>query len=82
LGQYHQQLLRQYSFAMKSQTVSRKKVSKTLSYKKAAHKMKAKSDTPGIDFINILRANFLYKRAFSIDTFQLCNFWHQNIGTK
>jgi len=47
--------LRRYSFAKKLQ--SRKKLYKSLSYKKAGHKMLVKL-TPGVDFTNILPAAF------------------------
>jgi len=53
--------LRQYSFAKKtqSQTVSKEN---TL-IQKAAHKMLVKL-TPAVNFINVKRANFLFKSSF------------------
>ncbi len=40
---------------------------------------------PGVNFINILRARFLYKSelsSFSLDTFGFVIFWRKNIGAK
>ncbi len=40
---------------------------------------------PGVNFINILRASFSYQSklsSFSLITFGLAIFWHQNIGEK
>jgi len=47
---------------------------------------------PVVNFINVLCANFLYEilapkiynagTKLQSQTFQLCNFWHQNIGEK
>jgi hypothetical protein len=60
--------LHQYSFTKKSQsqTVSREKLRKTLSFKKAACKIVV-TLTPGVNFINILLEPFCAK------------FWHQKI---
>jgi hypothetical protein len=48
--------------------------------------MKSKSNgLTGVNFINILSANFLYKsvlRSFTLITFWLCNFLQKNIDTK
>jgi len=70
---FYRQLLGQYSSAKnyKSQTVSRarEKLRKTLSYKRAAHKMFVKL-TPEANFINVLRAAFTHadpKRAKKTD---------------
>ncbi len=39
----------------------------------------------GVDFVNILCVNFFIQKCFDqlfLDTFQLCNFWPQNMGAK
>jgi len=41
--------------------------------------------TPGVNFINILRAHFLYEcelHRFSLITIWLCDFWLKDIGEK
>jgi len=60
---FHEQL-NCLNFCQKIQRTSRIKFPKKLSYEKAARKMLLKL-IPGVNFINVLHANFLFKRLFS-----------------
>jgi len=67
-----------------SSYVSRKKLPKRLSHKKGRHKMLMKIDTLGQFHQRFTHVFFIQKCFMQLPlvTFQLCNFWHQNIGIK
>jgi hypothetical protein len=78
-GQFDQHFTLKF-FAQKfiqSQTLSREKLPKRLSYKKGMQKMLMKL-TPALNFINVLQAHFLFKilapKSLKAKA-KLCYFW-------
>jgi hypothetical protein len=70
---------------LNSQWLQRRGRGKELSYEKMREREREKDRREGVNFINILRSNFLYESAsssFSLVTFWLCNFLAQTIGAK
>jgi len=76
---FFEQLMRRYSFAKKLRIQTRKKQLTKLLIVKCWWNQRV------VDFIYILCSSFFVQKCFtqlSLNMFQLCNFWRQNIGTK